>query len=195
MRARRADGAIPAARAAFSERARERAQRNVDRDTTHAGDAWYRPSMRSIRGQGEVSRKTAARNCVLYTPCHERRDPRHIFNGRRLRASDLCCEANAVRCGPVPNDDAARRKFPERGTGLSRTPDSICAVGPTVRRKWALVAPRQRQGREAAPYRRALVSCGAPSGSDDPQSFASESGRRRSSTNSAPISLDAGRSR
>lgn len=173
--------------------ARERAHRKFDRDTTHAGDAWYRPSMRSIRG--EISHKTAARCCVLETPRRERRAPRHIFSERWPRASDLCCEANAVTCGRVPNDVAARRELPERGTGLSGTPDSTSALRSTVRRTRVMVAPRQRQGREAAPYGRALESCGASSGSGDPQSFASESGRRRSRTNSAPISLDAGRSR
>lgn len=62
-------------RAAFSEGARERAQRRFDRDTTRSGDAWYRPSMRSIRGEGEVSRTTAARSQVLETLRQERRDP------------------------------------------------------------------------------------------------------------------------
>lgn len=109
-------------------------------------------------------------------------------------ASDLCRHANGVTYQWAPNDYATRGEMPERGSGLGQKPDALSIARHRQVHGGAGSAP-PAPGEPTTPYGRALESCRAPSGSDDPQSFASESGRRRSSTNSAPMSLDAGRSR
>lgn len=59
----------------------------------HAGDEWYRPSMRSIRGEGEISRNLAAGSGRSGAQYREQRAPAHIFTRREPHASDLCGRA------------------------------------------------------------------------------------------------------
>lgn len=151
-----------------------------------------------------------APRCVRSVARSARR-PRHNLRVRNAASRATRCQTHleqspAVRNRSVlpgesgdarvaPNETAARRQLRKSGTRLPETSDSMSDWRATVRRKLATPAPRGRLGCEAETYGRAIESCEAPSGSEDPQSFASESGRRRSRTSSAPISLDAGRRR